>query len=194
MRAFSFFAALLMAMFAGGGPVAQAQSWDDVVAKAKGQTVFWNAWAGDERINAYIAWAGDEVERRYGVKVQHVKLSDTAEAVSRVVAEKAAGRTSSGSVDLIWINGENFAAMKRNNLLHGPWTEQAPNYRFVDTAGKQTTTVDFTIPVDGLEAPWGMAQFVFMYDTASVPTPPRTIKGLLEWAKQNPGRFTYPRF
>jgi putative thiamine transport system substrate-binding protein len=155
--------------------------------------VFWNAWAGDERINAYIEWAGEQVKNRYGVAVQHVKLSDTAEAVSRVVAEKAAGRTSGGSVDLIWINGENFASMKRNKLLFGPWTSNAPNYRFVDTIGKKTTTIDFTIPVDGLEAPWGMAQFVFMYDSKSLPTPPTTIKGLLNWAKQNEGRFTYPQ-
>ena len=62
------------------------------LAKARGQTVNWNAWAGDEKTNAFIAWVGDEVERRYGVTVNHVKLKDTAEAVTRVVAEKAAGR------------------------------------------------------------------------------------------------------
>lgn len=172
---------------------ATAQSWDEVVEKARGQLVFWNAWGGDERINAYIAWAGDQVQARYGVTVQHVKLADTSEAVARVVAEKAAGRSDGGSVDLIWINGENFAAMKRNNLLFGPWTANAPNYRYVDTENKKTTTVDFTVPVDHLEAPWGMAQFVFMHDTAHVKTPPGSILGLLEWAKNNPGRFTYPQ-
>jgi len=193
MRMFGFLAIFLAAVFAVGGPAAQAEPWIETVSKARGQTVFWNAWAGDERINAYIAWAGEQVKSRYGVAVQHVKLSDTAEAVSRVVAEKAAGRTSGGSVDLIWINGENFAAMKRNNLLFGPWTANAPNYGFVDTVGKKTTTVDFTIPVDGLEAPWGMAQFLFMYDSDSLATPPTSIKGLLNWAKQNTGRFTYPQ-
>ena len=172
---------------------AMAQSWSDVAAKAKGQTVFWNAWGGDERINAYIAWAGEQVRARYGVTVQHVKLSDTSEAVARVVAEKAAGREAGGSVDLIWINGENFAAMKRNNLLFGPWTADAPNYRYVDTVNKKTTTVDFTVPVDHLEAPWGMAQFVFMHDTAHVETPPGSIAGLLDWAQANRGRFTYPQ-
>jgi putative thiamine transport system substrate-binding protein len=193
MRAIGFLAIFLVSVFAGGGPSANADTWVETVTKARGQTVFLNAWAGDERINAYIEWASKQVKNRYGVAVQHVKLSDTAEAVSRVVAEKAAGRTSGGSVDLIWINGENFASMKHNKLLFGPWTSNAPNYRFVDTIGKKTTTVDFTIPVDGLEAPWGMAQFVFMYDSKSLPTPPTTIKGLLNWAKQNEGRFTYPQ-
>ncbi|MDE0780488.1 MAG: ABC transporter substrate-binding protein [Alphaproteobacteria bacterium] len=181
---------ILMMGFASPG---LAQSWDDVITKAKGQTVFWNAWGGDERINAYIAWAGDQVVERYGVTVKHVRLSDTSDAVSRVVAEKAAGRLSGGSVDLIWINGENFASMKRNNLLFGPWTAQGPNYRFVDTVNKKTTTVDFTVPVDNLEAPWGMAQVVFMHDTAHVSAPPKSITALLEWAKANPGRFAYPQ-
>tara|TARA_A100001037_G_scaffold238642_1_gene218100 strand:+ start:1434 stop:2624 length:1191 start_codon:yes stop_codon:yes gene_type:complete len=184
--------AVLVGLLAFTSPVV-AQSWDDVVARAKGQTVFWNAWAGDDRINSYIAWAGEQVRARYGVTVRHVKLSDTAEAVARVVAEKAAGRTEGGSVDLIWINGENFAAMKRNNLLHGPWTADAPNYRFVDMENKKTTTVDFTVPVDNLEAPWGMAQFVFMHDTAYVDTPPPSIPALLDWARANRGRFTYPQ-
>jgi putative thiamine transport system substrate-binding protein len=37
--------------------------------------------------------------------VQQVNLKDTAEAVTRVVSEKTAGRDRDGSVDLIWING-----------------------------------------------------------------------------------------
>jgi putative thiamine transport system substrate-binding protein len=187
----SLIAALVFALSVSSP--ALAQNWEDVVTRAKGQTVFWNAWGGDERINAYIAWAGDQVADRYGVTVQHVKLADTSEAVARVVAEKAAGRLEGGSVDLIWINGENFASMKRNDLLFGPWTDQAPNYRYVDTVNKKTTTVDFTVPVDNLEAPWGMAQVVFMYDTAHVAAPPKSIPALLDWAKANPGRYTYPQ-
>lgn len=185
--------AALLAMAPLGAATAQPADWQAVVAKAKGQTVYWNAWAGDEKINAYIAWVGEQTEKRFGVKVQHVKLGDTAEAVSRVVAEKAAGRDEGGSVDLIWINGENFAAMKANGLLFGPWTEKLPNYALVDLDGKPTTRIDFTVPVDGLEAPWGMAQVVFMYDTAYVPTPPRSIPDLLTWASTHPGRFTYPQ-
>lgn len=189
----SLLAAMLLAALPAGLATAQTAGWTAIVEKAKGQTVYWNAWAGDEKINAYIAWVGDQVSQRYGVTVQHVKLGDTAEAVARVVAEKAAGRNDGGSVDLIWINGENFAAMKANGLLFGPWTEGLPNYALVDLAGKPTTRIDFTVPVDGLEAPWGMAQVVFMYDTAHVPEPPRSIADLLTWASTNPGRFTYPQ-
>jgi putative thiamine transport system substrate-binding protein len=171
---------------------ARADAWDDTLAEARGQTVYWNAWGGDEQINAYIAWVGEQVAARYGIELVHVKLTDTAEAVGRIVAEKASGRNGDGSVDLIWINGENFAALKRQDLLFGPFAPSLPNFRHVDTAGKPTTLTDFTIPTEGYEAPWGMAQFVFLYDAASVPEPPRTIPALLEWARANPGRFTYP--
>jgi putative thiamine transport system substrate-binding protein len=171
---------------------AHAASFDDALAEARGQTVYWHAWGGDPQINAYIAWVGEEVEARHGVELVHVKLTDTAEAVSRVVAEKAAGRTEGGAVDLIWINGENFASMKAQDLLLGPFADDLPSFRYVDTRGMPTTLVDFTVPTDGLEAPWGMAQFVFFYDTATLSKPPRSIPALLDWAKAHPGRFTYP--
>jgi putative thiamine transport system substrate-binding protein len=185
-------AVLVLALALLSAGQARADSWTDILAKARGQTVYWNAWGGDEQINAYIAWVGDQVEARYGIKINHVKLADTGDAVARVVAEKAAGRTEGGSVDLIWLNGENFAAMKSQNLLYGPFVQQLPNFRYVDVKGKPTTLVDFTIPTDGLEAPWGMAQFVFIYDPTVVAEPPRSIPALLDWAKDHPGRFTYP--
>src|SRR5262245_58281273 len=97
--------------------------WSAILREAGGQTVYWNAWAGDERINRYIEWAAGEAKRQFGFEVKHVKLADTGEAVTRVLAEKAAGRNDRGSVDLIWINGENFAALKRNGLLFGPFVE-----------------------------------------------------------------------
>lgn len=168
-------------------------NWEAVLAEAKGQTVFWNAWGGDTRINDYIAWAGGEVLARYGVTVEHVKLADTADAVSTVVSEKAAGRDTGGAIDLIWINGENFASMKRNGLLFGPWSESIPNWSLVNPVVNPALVSDFTIPVEGLEAPWSMARVVFYYDSARAANPPRTIAGLLEWARANPGRFTYPQ-
>ncbi|MSO89547.1 MAG: ABC transporter substrate-binding protein [Rhodospirillaceae bacterium] len=172
--------------------LAQAQPWPDVLAKAKGQTMFWNAWGGDDKTNAFIAWVGDEVEKRYGITIRHVRLRDTAEAVTRVVAEKAAGRNQGGSVDLIWINGPNFLAMKEQGLLFGPFTGLLPNYHFVDTETKPSNLVDFTVPVDGLESPWRMAQIVFIHDSARTKDMPRSIPALLDWARRNPGRLTHP--
>jgi len=169
-----------------------AAGWDDTASAARGKTVYWNAWAGDPRINDYIGWVGAQVREKYGIDLRHVKVTDTADVVSRVLAEKAAGKNQGGSVDLVWINGENFAAMKENHLLYGPFVDRLPNAALIDTVGKPTTVVDFTIPTEGLESPWGMAQFVFTYDSELVAKPPKSAAALLDWTKANPGRFTYP--
>lgn len=168
-------------------------NWDAVVEEARGETVYWNAWGGSDTINSFIAWIGDRVTQDYGVTLEHVKLSDTADAVSRVLAEKTAGKDDGGAVDMIWINGENFAAMKQQDLLFGPWVEQMPSWANVDVAGKPAVISDFTVPTDGLEAPWGMAQVVFYYDTERLDTPPTTMEALAAYAADNPGRFTYPQ-
>lgn len=192
-RLFFLFALTVLLLPPARVDSAETRDWDVIVAAAAGQTVHFNAWGGDDRVNAYIDWVGDRVDALYGIDLVHVKLSDTADAVSRVLAEKAAGREVDGSIDLIWINGENFAAMKANGLLHGPWVDRAPHFALVDVDGKPTTVVDFSVPTDGLEAPWGMAQFTLMYDTAYVQEPPRDAAALLDWVRANPGRFAYPQ-
>jgi len=186
--------AALLAIATGATAAPEARSWEAISAAARGQTVYWNAWAGDERTNAFIAWVGDEVRKRHGVSVQQVNLKDTAEAVTRVVSEKTAGRDRDGSVDLIWINGPNFLAMKDKGLLHGPFTQVMPNYRLVDVTTKRSNVVDFTVPVDGLESPWRLAQVVYVYDSARHPADsmPRSINALLDWSRAHPGRLTHP--
>jgi putative thiamine transport system substrate-binding protein len=180
-------AALPCLALAGPDPA----DWDAVLDKARGQTVYWNAWGGSTNTNAFIAWVGARVAEDYGVTVEHVKLADTADAVSRVLAEKTAGQDEGGAIDLIWINGENFAAMKENDLLFGPFAEDLPNWRYVDVEGKPVT-VDFTVPTEGFESPWATAQVVFMYDSADMEPLP-SMQAILDWAKANPGRFTYPQ-
>jgi len=121
-------AVALIAALTGTTTLALADaSWDAVLAKARGETVYWNAWGGDERTNGFIAWVGDAVAKRYGVTLKQVKLTDTGEAVARVVAEKAAGRNADGTVDMIWINGPNFLSIKEKGLLYGPFLDKMPN-------------------------------------------------------------------
>ena len=180
------------AALAGRAMAAEPKTIDQITATARGQTVYFNAWGGSDAINRYIQWAGQQVQQRHGVRVEHVKVSDAADVVKRVRNEKASG-VPTGSVDLVWINGENFLAMKREGLLHGPVNALLRNYPLVDTQGKPTTLVDFAEPVDGMEVPWGMAQLTFLADSKRVPKPPQNIAELQAFAKANPGRVTYPR-
>ncbi|WP_417725295.1 ABC transporter substrate-binding protein [Salipiger sp.] len=166
--------------------------WDAVLAEARGQTVYWNAWGGSDVVNGFIASIGEEAAD-YGITLEQVKLSDTAEAVSRVLAEKSAGKDDGGAVDLIWINGENFASMKDQGLLFGPWADDLPNRQLTDPMANPSLTADFTVPTEGMESPWGMAQLVFFHDSARLAEPPRSMATLLAWAQANPGRFTFPQ-
>ena len=113
---------------------ANADDFTNLQKAAKGQTVYFNAWGGDAKINSYISWAGQIVADRHDITLVHVKLTDTASAVSRILAEKAAGRENGGSIDLLWVNGENFAAMKRAGLLQDrSWVTSLPNWRYTDS-------------------------------------------------------------
>ncbi|WP_422490314.1 ABC transporter substrate-binding protein [Endozoicomonas sp. ALE010] len=193
-------AALVMATvaFISGVSASEAKTttWQTIVEQSKGQTVYFNAWGGSEQINDYIDWATDQVDKRYGIALKHVKVSDTSNVVSRVLAEKAAGRNSNGTVDLVWINGENFRSMKQNGLLFGPFVQDLPSFKGVNPQENPSTVLDFGEPVEGLEAPWGMAQLVFIYDTDSFSrketVPPANASELLEFARKHKGRVTYP--
>ncbi len=175
-------------------PASAAQAWATVERAARGQTVYFNAWAGSERINAYLQWATAQLATTHGVKLEHVKITDTADVVKRVRAEKAAGRKDNeGTVDLVWINGENFAQMKREGLLFGPFAQSLPHFRYVDLQGKPTTRIDASIPTEGMESPWGMAQFTAFADSQRLSERPQNMAQLLALAQQQSGRITYPR-
>lgn len=168
-----------------------AEDWQSVEKQADGQTVYFHAWGGSQEINRYIQWAGKELKSRYNVTLNHVKVTDISETTTRLIAEKAAGKNTGGSVDMVWINGENFKSMKDNQLLYGPFVDALPNWQYVDKT--LPVDVDFSEPTDGLEAPWGVGQLVFIHDTENLNNPPHSFAEMLSYANAFPNRLTYPR-
>ena len=173
------------------GEPAAAAGWDAIVAGARGQTVRWWMFGGDQRINAYVDRHVAPAAAKLGVTLRRVPVADTADAVQRVLAERRAGKTSGGAVDLIWINGENFAAGKQAGLWLQGWVTRLPNVRNVDLDDPAIAR-DLGVPIDGQEAPWSGAAFVFAADMARTPSPPMTFPELLAYARAHPGRVTYP--
>ena len=167
--------------------------WQQVEAQGSNQDVYFYAWGGDPQINAYLQWVADQVDDKYNINLVHVKLSDTSEAVSRVLAEKSAHNDDQGSVDLVWINGANFATMSENSLLLKQWANKLPNFLLTDPNNNPTVNFDFGVPTNGMEAPWGQASLTFYYDSLSTSKPPTTLTELTTWTAQNPGRFSYPK-
>lgn len=192
-------AALTLALAACGGDddpapptgaSASADRWPEIEREARGQTVRFWMFGGDDRVNAYVDGPVRDALEARDVELRRVPIADTADAVKRVLAERRAGRES-GGVDLIWINGENFAGGKRAGLWLPDWAAGLPNARFLDPAD-QTVTRDFQVPVDGQASPWQRAAFTYVHDRVRTPEPPRDLDALLAWARENPGRFTYP--
>ena len=173
-----------------GGTRAPDRPWSEVLAEAEGQTVDLWMYGGDDRGNAYVDDVLAPAAADLGVTLRRVPVADTREAVRRVLAERAAG-SDDGSVDLVWINGDNFATGQEAGAWLCGWVEDLPSSTYV-ADDDPLVTEDFGTPVDGCEAPWHKAQFTFVYDEARVPDPPTTLAGLLDWAEENPGRFTYP--
>ncbi|WP_104202260.1 ABC transporter substrate-binding protein [Billgrantia saliphila] len=184
----------ILALSLGAPLPAQADDWQAVLDEARGQTVYWHAWAGDTRVNDYIGWVTRRVRTEHGIELRHVKIDDTGSAVSRVLAEYSADNHDDGSVDLVWINGENFAAMRENDLLFGPFAERLPNFTLTRPEHNPEVVTDFTLPTQGYESPWGKAQITFYYDAEALgEDPPGSMAEILAWAEEHPGHFTYPR-
>lgn len=167
-----------------------APPWSQVLDSARGQTVSLWMWGGDPQGNAYVDDVLAPAAAKLGITLKRVPISDTKDAVNRVLAEKQAGRTD-GAVDLVWVNGDNFATGRQADLWACGWADHLPNVRYT-APGDPLLTRDFGAPVNGCEAPWSKAQFTFVYDSARVSDPPHTMAGLLAWIRAHPGRFTYP--
>lgn len=170
---------------------AQDANWQQIKNEARGQTVWFNAWGGDNAVNQYLDWVSGEMKTHYAINLKIVRLADAADAVKRIQTEAASGRKTGGSVDLLWVNGENFRTLKEANLLQTHWAQTLPNWRYVDTL--KPVSEDFSIPTDGAESPWGGAQLTFIANRDVSKQPPQTPQALLEFAKAYPGTVTYPR-
>jgi putative spermidine/putrescine transport system substrate-binding protein len=183
-----------------GSPVPDASKgefdvsrWDTVLAAAKGQTVNWYMYGGDDKINSFVnGYVKDELAK-LGVTLNQVKINDTVEAVNKVLGEKQAGRTDDGgSVDMIWINGENFKTGRQADLWYCGYVKSLPNAEFVDFDDAAVTS-DFGLPVDECETPWARAQSVVVYDSSKVAAGDvGSVDALLAYAKAHPGAFGYP--
>lgn len=165
-------------------------AWGDVLAEADGQEVSLWMWGGDERGNAYVDDVLAPAAEKLGVTLRRVPIADTADALNRILAEQQAG-TDNGAVDLVWVNGENFRTGQQADAWACGWAGRLPNARYLDPEDPLLLN-DFGTPVEGCESPWHKAQFVLAYDSADVADPPTTVTGLFDWARANPGRFTYP--
>ncbi|MEW5568433.1 ABC transporter substrate-binding protein [Rossellomorea marisflavi] len=163
--------------------------WNEIVSQAEGSKVNLFMWGGDEAVNHYIDdMVAPGLKKEYGISLKRVPM-DTPEILQKLQTEKRAGKKD-GSMDIVWMNGENFKNAKENDLLSGPITDRLPN--LTSYYNEKDFENDFGTPTEGYEAPWGKVQFVFFYNSDKIDSPPRTVDELKSFVKEHPGKFTYP--
>ena len=166
-------------------------SWDEILAAAKGTTVTFYGWGGDENRNNWLnTTVAQHVKENYDITLEVVGMNID-DILAKLSGEKMAG-SSKGSIDMIWINGENFYSAKDNSLLWGPFTDKLPNMASYIDLNDPETLNDFCMPIEGYEAPYAKAQMVMYADTAVTSHLPTSAAELMEFAKANPGKVTYP--
>ncbi|MCH8491734.1 MAG: ABC transporter substrate-binding protein [Idiomarina sp.] len=181
------------------------QNWQDITAEARGQTVYFHGWGGSAEANRYMRWAATQLQEKYGVRLRHVRVADIRESVNLLLNEQASqGDDYRSAIDLIWINGKNFHALKEAGLLTADLSTQIPNSALLNP--EHLYELDFGVPTQDLELPWGVAQFYLMLSEraqasllAARENDPQvhqaqiSAEQLLAFAKANPGRVSYPK-
>lgn len=182
--------------------------------RAKSATVSFFGWGGSEKINQWLEGPFAEgLLREEGFKLNRVGMNID-EILTRLLNEKKLqnsdpAKAQKGTMDVIWINGENFESTKKNGLLYGPFTDTLRNYNENIDENGADANYDFGVPIEGFEAPYGKAQFVFIYNSKNIGkwinasntgqpeqgetlVAPKNLEELKAFIKANPGRFTYP--
>ena len=176
---------------APAAPSAPAATFADVLQQAKGQTVDWYMYGGDDTINGFVNGYVKDQLQALGVTLNQVKVTDTVTVVDKILAEKQAG-IAEGSVDAVWINGENFATGQQAEAWHCGYDRTLENAKYVDFDDPAVAN-DFGLPTEGCESVWQQANSALVYDSDKLTEADvASVTALFEWAKRNPGQFTYP--
>ena len=165
--------------------------WDEIVNAAKGTTVTFYGWGGDENRNNWLnTTVAEQVKEKYDITLEIVGM-DINDILAKLSGEKQAG-SEKGSIDMIWINGENFYSAKENGLLYGPFTDKLPNMEeYIDLDDPETLN-DFCMPIEGYEAPYARAQMVLFNDSAVTEETPANAAEFMDYCKKYAGKVTYP--
>ncbi|MGL5256102.1 MAG: ABC transporter substrate-binding protein [Proteocatella sp.] len=165
--------------------------FESISKQAENTTVTFYGWGGDDKRNEWLdTVVASKLKEKYNITLQRVPM-DIDQILAKLSGEKQAG-SEDGTIDMIWINGENFYSAKENGLLFGSFADKLPNYEKYINAEDKENQYDFGYPIEGFEAPYGKAQLLLINDSAKSEETPKNTEELMEYAKKYQGKVTYP--
>ena len=163
-------------------------SWEKIEASAENTEVNFMMWQGSPVMNNYINnYVIPALKEKYKIDLK-ISSGQGPEIVQLLMNEKQAA-SDQGQIDMVWINGETFFQLRKIEGLYGPFVQQLPNAEYIDF-DDPFISIDFQQNINNMEAPWGISQFAFVYDSAKVANPPKNLAALSAFVKENPGTFT----
>ncbi len=174
-------------------------AWDSVLeaARVEGEVQFFY-WGGDDNLNIWMDSIVAPALADLGITLRASRITGTKDAVDLVLAEAGAGKgIGQGSVDAIWLNGENFFTLKQQGQLFGSFAQALPNsvhFEWDEADPRSTLNLrDFGTPTQSMELPWSGEQYVCVANRALMSTDqtPSDFAGLSAYLEANPGKFTY---
>lgn len=181
------------------GVVAGEVTWEEIQerAKAEGEVNLYY-WGGSDQINIWMDRFAVPALAEQGVTLNPVRITGTKDAVDLVLAELGSGNgLGEGSVDAIWVNGENFATLKRQDALFGAFADKLPNSANIEWNPDDPRSLlnlrDFGVETNMSEMPWSGQQYICAVNTQRVAAEdvPSTFADLATYLEANPGKFSY---
>jgi ABC-type uncharacterized transport system YnjBCD substrate-binding protein len=185
-----------------GDPELAGKSWDEIVKAADGQTVSFLAW-GSLGADPYVQKMWEDlaarVKDKYNVTIQYTDWDQAEYQKLTTDIENGAPAT----YDLFWYNGATIAPLRAINGVLTNWVSVLDNSKYLDMSN-EFNQFDGVQGTDNLEAPFQSVQPSLVYSAdkwdhhLAWNEEKNGVKGLFhnfaelqEWAKANPGQFTY---
>ncbi|MGE0716030.1 MAG: extracellular solute-binding protein [Alphaproteobacteria bacterium] len=167
-------------------------SWGEVerLAKQEGQVLV-SAWGSAEAKEMFTKLC-TQFERKTGIKAVY-RHGDWFAAQQQVLNE-VKEKKEQGSIDAIFLWGKPFSnLMQGGGVWEVPILDMLPNARKVAYRPELGRFVHDMVPTYGCFVPQVNYQDCFVYDKTKfkLADMPKTVDGVLDWAKRNKGKFTY---